>query len=1158
MTKTLLKGTLIDTTSTDDITNTSSLDGGTLTETLENLAEADVVHKAGEETITGPKLFTATTTFQGDVIQQGTTYTTHTEQVYTTKDTIIMRDGALTGLADGTYSGLTAKLYDGVNDGQLVFDNKGVARVGDVGSLQPLATREETPTDGYYAKWSYANQRFETTQVHSDEVVNDSNGVGTNVSDVLDGIISGSQELDHISLSTTPTPISNTPGKLIWNDVDQCLDVYDGETKNQVGQESVVPVRNNTGAKLLNGKVVCITGSDGYYPTIELADAETYSKADSVVGVLSQDIENGAIGKCTFNGKVRDLDTSLFNNGDTIWLSETPGAFTNVMPSHPSLPVRLGQVIEADATDGSIFVKVDFKPELLNFQIYKEPTGFFDPDNVIVSYDSTTRKVTLTGNVEAYWRGKHIPILTSGWISDAHPDVNGTYYLYYDGDLNIFSFTTTPWSFDKLMIAFINYGATYKWAIRECHGTMDWKSHQEFHRVIGTYKESGGELSNYVLNSTTAANRRPYVSATYIFDEDIRTINPALTTNSYTIANLTGADATNAFALSQTDIVPLSGSNPYYNQWNGSTWTQTLMANNSYMNVYLLAIPTTADSESQSYRYMWVQGQNNGDLPTVNAYTTKDLNIGSLTLYATEIIFIAKVTIRYRAADWSIVSVTNLTGSSFSQIGTPSGSFLASVSTDATLTGNGTLSNPLSVVQNYATLTGDQTVAGNKTFSSTIVGSISGNAGTATTATNVSGGSVSCTTFTSSSTNTFNALTATTVPYLNASKQLVSSSVSPTELGYVSGVTSSIQTQLNSKGSGTVTSVAAGNGMSFTTFTSSGTITMGTPSSVTATSTNSVASGTHTHAVSGLTTSNLSASAGITNAQLAKSSVTIGTTAISLGSSSTTLAGLTSVAATTFTGALSGNASTATNANHAETAETATKVSNALTVNGKTYDGSSAVNAGVQTIENGGTGASNGQTAFDNIVSGVRTSTNPADDETMLFRSSLWYKTTVSNFWEYIKGKISSVLGLTASSYGGKSAKSSFLDEYVGAGGTRPTSGNIKPKDATEYGGMRKDVVTSSMTDSGIPNADGHLLTMFWDNSGRYDSQVFVSESNPPAVKVRAKANNTDYGSWIDVITSNNIGSQTVTWSGIQTFANGIRIPTSQPSSISDGDIWIE
>jgi hypothetical protein len=44
---------------------------------------------------------------------------------------------------------------------------------------------------------------------------------------------------------------------------------------------------------------------------------------------------------------------------------------------------------------------------------------------------------------------------------------------------------------------------------------------------------------------------------------------------------------------------------------------------------------------------------------------------------------------------------------------------------------------------------------------------------------------------------TFSQLTASTVPYIDASKHLVSSSVTPTELGYLSGVTSGIQSQFS-------------------------------------------------------------------------------------------------------------------------------------------------------------------------------------------------------------------------------------------------------------------------------------------------------------------------------------------------------------------------
>ena len=66
-------------------------------------------------------------------------------------------------------------------------------------------------------------------------------------------------------------------------------------------------------------------------------------------------------------------------------------------------------------------------------------------------------------------------------------------------------------------------------------------------------------------------------------------------------------------------------------------------------------------------------------------------------------------------------------------------------------------------------------------------------------------------------------------------------------LGRVGGVWKSLTA--SSSGSGTVTSVAAGNGMSFTTITTTGTVTMGTPSSITTSTTNNVSTGTHTHAL---------------------------------------------------------------------------------------------------------------------------------------------------------------------------------------------------------------------------------------------------------------------------------------------------------------------
>lgn len=86
-------------------------------------------------------------------------------------------------------------------------------------------------------------------------------------------------------------------------------------------------------------------------------------------------------------------------------------------------------------------------------------------------------------------------------------------------------------------------------------------------------------------------------------------------------------------------------------------------------------------------------------------------------------------------------------------------------------------------------------------------------------------------------------------------------------------------------GAGTVTSVGGTGTVSGLTLsgtvTSSGNLTLG-------------------GSISGLTTSNLSASAGITNGQLANSSITIGSSAVSLGGTLETIAGLTSLTSTTI------------------------------------------------------------------------------------------------------------------------------------------------------------------------------------------------------------------------------------------------------------------
>ena len=122
---------------------------------------ADVIDHNGDISQTGDISVIGDLSVNGNIIQNGAYYDTHAEHIYTADDYIIMRDGAIAALAPGDFSGFQVKLYDGVNDGRLVIDNTGTARVGDVGDEQPLLTRSAAAslTDEHLLKWDAANEK---------------------------------------------------------------------------------------------------------------------------------------------------------------------------------------------------------------------------------------------------------------------------------------------------------------------------------------------------------------------------------------------------------------------------------------------------------------------------------------------------------------------------------------------------------------------------------------------------------------------------------------------------------------------------------------------------------------------------------------------------------------------------------------------------------------------------------------------------------------------------------------------------------------------------------------------------------------------------------------------------------------------------------------
>jgi len=335
-----------------------------------------------------------------------------------------------------------------------------------------------------------------------------------------------------------------------------------------------------------------------------------------------------------------------------------------------------------------------------------EPTGFVetttgDLADIDVEYDATARTITLTGDFEAYYQGKIVSALVTGWESAAHAaGITADVYLQYNG--TAFEWTATL-DLSQLLIAVVVADAVaIRWAQRECHGLMQWQVHKELHETIGTYRESGGDLSNYTVASTVAANRRPDTSLCVIDDEDLSSdLTAQLSSETYTLMYLTLTDTIN-FVTASDDITRLNVAIPYWNEYTGGAWTDAAMSNNFYAAWFQLAVPTTSEAGSQAYRFIWVQPQSQSlSLSSIRAVTTGDLDLGTLVTLAPELIFINKVIMRYTAADWKITEVESLTGTSKNQIGI-SGGGLSSVSVDGiTIDGNGTPADPIEATGDF-------------------------------------------------------------------------------------------------------------------------------------------------------------------------------------------------------------------------------------------------------------------------------------------------------------------------------------------------------------------------------------------------------------------------------------------------------------------------
>ncbi len=192
-----------------------------------------------------------------------------------------------------------------------------------------------------------------------------------------------------------------------------------------------------------------------------------------------------------------------------------------------------------------------------------------------------------------------------------------------------------------------------------------------------------------------------------------------------------------------------------------------------------------------------------------------------------------------------------------------------------------------------------------------------------------------------------------------------------------------------------------------------------------------------------ITTSDLSSTAGITNAQLANSTIIVGSTTMALGGTITSVTGLnsldaTTISATTLNGTLSG------------TASTANKLTTARNINGIAFDGSSniTVAADANTLT-GTTLASNvvtsSLTTLGTITSGTWSGTTiaVANGGTGVTTSTGTGSVVLSNTPTFVTPVLGAATGTSLSLSGNLSASAGTYSSTLSAGATTLASASI-------------------------------------------------------------------------------------------------------------------
>ena len=241
----------------------------------------------------------------------------------------------------------------------------------------------------------------------------------------------------------TPTTTASSPthseGQMYYNSDNETMRIQGPfiDVEVSIGHGMHVHIENNSGGLIEKGSACRHNGVVAGKVQAVKAIATSFVEAE-IFGVASADIIDGATGAITTFGEITALDTSLFNDGVPLYLSDTVAG--EWVETAPSIISQVGGVTLTDAL-GTLFVSIINNKNL--------PTVFAGMQGQTVGND-TYAVTAVVQDIDDYLASTNVVMtsdLPTGVVTLSN---DGNYRLHFSADISFPSGTGTRTVFIEL------------------------------------------------------------------------------------------------------------------------------------------------------------------------------------------------------------------------------------------------------------------------------------------------------------------------------------------------------------------------------------------------------------------------------------------------------------------------------------------------------------------------------------------------------------------------------------------------------------------------------------------------------------------------------------------------------------------------------------